>query len=104
MIYDVTADTRISYATFRPACGTEELIDSVGFMINSHCEHLRLMMSLNSHMELFKHLLTYSFKALTVKYVFTLIIMTRGFDGFMVFLSSYKGCIDPSLGNSMFSS
>lgn len=49
-------------------------------------------------MELFKHLLTYTLKALTVKYVFTLIIMTREFDGFMVFLSSYEGGIDPSPG------
>lgn len=53
-------------------------------------------------MELFKHLLTYTLKALTVKYVFTLIIMTREFDAFMVLLSSYEGGIDPSLGNVMF--
>lgn len=58
--------------------------------------------SLNSHMELLKHLLTYTFKALTVKYVFTLITMTRRFDGFMVFLSSYEGGIDPNLGNTTF--
>ena len=53
-------------------------------------------------MELFKHLLTYTLKALTVKYVFTLIIMTREFDAFMVLLSSYEGGTDPSLGNVMF--
>lgn len=41
-----------------------------------------------SHLELFKYLLTYIFKALTGKYVFTL-IMTQ-LNGFMIFLSSYK--------------